>query len=344
MKRWLLLLLLLELPAWAQGPRISVLVNGQPVAFDQPPIMVGGRVLVPLRGVFQQLGATVVYNPADRSINAQNEATSISLAVGQRTATVGGSPREMDTPPILVGGRALVPLRFLSQALGARVDWHPDRGLVTVNSIEAQAPPPPPSYGPLIQRVELSSRGPLVPGQVLHVRMLGAPGGQAHFDLGENRDIPMVEESPGRYEGGYTVRLNDHEREAPVVCHLHMPDGQRARQEGPWRVALGPPAGTWQRPRRGLIQNVTHNGRAPLYPGQILEVTMSGAPGGQATFGVGYVRNIPMREVSPGTYVGSWTVPPGPRNPAVPVIVRLRLSNGEQQDRRGANVNLMGGP
>ena len=55
-------------PAAAQAVR--VIVDGSPVIFDQPPVTIGGRVLIPLRGVFERLGAFVQWNPGDNTVLA----------------------------------------------------------------------------------------------------------------------------------------------------------------------------------------------------------------------------------------------------------------------------------
>lgn len=362
MKRFLLLclsVLLGAMPVAAQrygryARAIQVQVNGRPVAFDQPPITMGGRVLVPLRGVFQQMGASVVFNPATRGVSAQRGQTQIGLAIGSPTAYINGRAMHLDQAPILVGGRALVPLRFLSEALGARVRWMPNRNLVAVDSLGAAAPPPvppPPPYGEapdneVIHEVEVSTRGPLMPGQDLQVTMLAVPGGIATFDIGHTHNQPMLENPPGTYNATYTVRVSDRNPAARVRCHLRLPDGRRFARDARQRVALGttgpaypPPYGDQRQPeRRRLITSVVTNATGPLYPGQPVEVTLVGQPGGLATFDMGYQRNVPMREVAPGTYVGTATVPQGQVGQDVPVEGHLRMADGRTDSRRAGTV------
>jgi Copper amine oxidase N-terminal domain len=150
-------------PAGAQvpAPDVHVFVNGQPVAFDVPPQIDNGRVLVPLRGVFEQLGATVVWNDQTQTVLAQRGATSMQLVIGNTQAMVNGQPVIMDVPAMVVGGRTMVPLRFVSQALGSMVDWNAASSTVTIMSAGAAVPPSrtygavPPSqtYGPDIVHV-----------------------------------------------------------------------------------------------------------------------------------------------------------------------------------------------
>jgi copper amine oxidase-like protein len=128
--------LTVSIPAQAQN--ITIVVNGQQVGFDQPPIERSGRVFVPLRGVFERLGATVVYD--NGVINATGNGRTISLKIGSNVAIVNGNQEMIDVAPFLVGARTLVPLRFVSQALGANVDWNNNSQTVTITMAGAPVP------------------------------------------------------------------------------------------------------------------------------------------------------------------------------------------------------------
>lgn len=117
-------------PALAQT--VTVLVNGQAMTFDQPPVMRNNRVFVPMRAIFERLGSSVVYsNP---NINSQGNGRSVHLSIGSTTATVNGSPITMDVAPFVVAGRTEVPLRFVAQALGASVDWNANNSTVSIRT------------------------------------------------------------------------------------------------------------------------------------------------------------------------------------------------------------------
>ena len=149
----LLAVALYGLPPPAAAQSVTVTVNGSTVSFDQPPIERAGRVFVPLRGVFERLGASVVY--ANGLINATGNGRNISLHIGSTNATVNGQPVTIDVAPFLVGPRTLVPLRFVAQALGATVNWNAANRTVAIYSSGGggggggvnPAPPPPPSAG-----------------------------------------------------------------------------------------------------------------------------------------------------------------------------------------------------
>lgn len=120
---------------------IKVKVNGALVDFKSvPPQMQGSRILVPIRGVFEQLGATLTWNPASQTVTATRGATKTVVTVGKRDAVVDGRVANVETPPIIAEGRVMVPLRFLSQALGAKVEWLGAERTVTIQTQGAPSP------------------------------------------------------------------------------------------------------------------------------------------------------------------------------------------------------------
>jgi hypothetical protein len=137
---------------------VRVIVNGQTVQLDQPPIVRGGRVFVPLRGVFEQLGASVVYD--NGVINATGSGHTIQVRIGSTQGIVDGQQRMLDQAPFLVGARTLVPLRFISEALGANVQWDDNSQTVTINSGGNGNYPPPVSQTQTPATITLSNLRP----------------------------------------------------------------------------------------------------------------------------------------------------------------------------------------
>jgi hypothetical protein len=104
-------------------PAIQVNINGSPLPMAVPPTIVNGRVMVPLRAIFEALGATVQWNPVDQSIVATKGNTAIRLQIGSTAAFNNGVQVTLDAAPQIEGGRTLVPVRFVGEALGAEVTW-----------------------------------------------------------------------------------------------------------------------------------------------------------------------------------------------------------------------------
>jgi hypothetical protein len=127
---------------------IGVYIDGQPVSFDMPPMMMQGRVLVPLRGIFERLGATVNYDARTQHIVALRGTQTVELTIGSSQARVNDTPALLDVPALAVNGRTMVPLRFISEALGASVQWVEASRTILIGSPGAAAPPPPASPPP----------------------------------------------------------------------------------------------------------------------------------------------------------------------------------------------------
>jgi hypothetical protein len=109
---------------------VSVTLNGAPLDLNPAPQERAGRVFVPLRGVFERLGASVVYD--NGTINAQGNGRSVSLHVGSTQATVDGQAQTLDVAPFIIGASTYVPLRFVSQALGASVNYDASNRIVAL--------------------------------------------------------------------------------------------------------------------------------------------------------------------------------------------------------------------
>ncbi len=141
-----LALFLVPLRAEAQ---VGVTINGNAVDVEPAPLVQAGRVFVPLRGVFEQLGASVVY--ANGQINANGNGRDISLHIGSTQATVDGQPETIDVAPFIVGESTYVPLRFISESLGASVSWDDGTSTVAISmagaSDASQSFIPPPDDG-----------------------------------------------------------------------------------------------------------------------------------------------------------------------------------------------------
>jgi len=120
--------------AFATHAAIQVQLNEQPLATSVPPLTQNGRTLVPMRDIFEALGANVHWNELTQSITAQRGTTTVNMQIGQRTALINSERVSLDQPAILHDGRTMVPLRFVSQALGAQVNWNSQNRLVSIST------------------------------------------------------------------------------------------------------------------------------------------------------------------------------------------------------------------
>ncbi len=112
---------------------IKVFVNEKRVRFAVQPIIQNNRTLVPIREVSEALGAEVKWNQATKTVTLLKDDITVTLIIGQSRATRNGQTITLDVPAQVIGGRTLLPLRFISEAFGATVDWNQANRVVTIN-------------------------------------------------------------------------------------------------------------------------------------------------------------------------------------------------------------------
>src|SRR5450830_813791 len=94
----------------------QVVLDGQTISFDVPPVIENNRTLVPLRAIFEALGASVQWDGATQTVTATKSDTEITLIIGGQ-AFKNGQPVSLDVPAKIIESRTMVPLRFVSEAL-----------------------------------------------------------------------------------------------------------------------------------------------------------------------------------------------------------------------------------
>lgn len=119
---------------------IVVKVDGQEVDFDVPPAIREGWVFVPLRGVFEKMGAVVHYDSSDKTVLVQKQKTVIHLKSGSNRAYVNDNSIFLFIPPYEFKGRTMVPLRFITEALGCQVLWQPYSKTVLIDTKVSTTP------------------------------------------------------------------------------------------------------------------------------------------------------------------------------------------------------------
>ncbi|MHB8348906.1 MAG: copper amine oxidase N-terminal domain-containing protein [Vulcanimicrobiaceae bacterium] len=107
----------------------------------------GNTVLIPLRSMFQQMGATVKYNRSTKTVTISKPGASVKVTLGKPVVIINGESRPLDVPPMMYKGHILVPIRVLSEGMGAYVQWVPHREIVVVRYLPP-TPPPPPATAP----------------------------------------------------------------------------------------------------------------------------------------------------------------------------------------------------
>ncbi|MEK3759630.1 copper amine oxidase N-terminal domain-containing protein [Paenibacillus sp. FSL P4-0338] len=124
---------------------VSVQVNGTALKFsDAKPYYENNRVMIPIRFVSEALGAKVGYG-LDRSVTIDLGTKKILMKINSDTVTVNSVIQKLDVPARLQQNRTYVPLRFVSEALGAGVGWNQEKRLVTITTGATATPVASPS-------------------------------------------------------------------------------------------------------------------------------------------------------------------------------------------------------
>ncbi|AUG56199.1 copper amine oxidase N-terminal domain-containing protein [Acetivibrio saccincola] len=122
---------------FAQLP-LRVVVNGNRVNFPdaEPFIDDNGRTQVPVRFVSEALGAEVGWEGSTKTVTISQGDKEIKIVIGKKDYTINGEKNLMDTEALLKEDRTFVPVRFVSEGLGARVDWDPAVRTVYIDTRE----------------------------------------------------------------------------------------------------------------------------------------------------------------------------------------------------------------
>ncbi|MCH5209876.1 MAG: copper amine oxidase N-terminal domain-containing protein [Oscillospiraceae bacterium] len=103
--------------------KIDVNINGKYLDFDVNPIMHNDRVMLPMRKIFESIGASVDWDENTKTITALKDGKTIKLTISRGEMFVNGESVALDAPAMMVGDRTLVPVRAVSEALDASVAW-----------------------------------------------------------------------------------------------------------------------------------------------------------------------------------------------------------------------------
>lgn len=132
----------LHTPSVSAATPIKITIDGVQLTTDQAPVMSANRTMVPLRGVFEALDAKVLWKQSTKTVTATKDGTTIVLPLGSRTATINGKSVVLDVPAKSIKGRTVVPLRFVSEALGEKVGWNSSTKTVSITTTSAKPTTP----------------------------------------------------------------------------------------------------------------------------------------------------------------------------------------------------------
>ena len=104
------------------NPQMSV--NGEVSELDSPPVIRDGRTLVPIRAIVEALDGKVDWDNETKTATLTNDSgDEVKLTVNSKTASYNGSSAELDTPPVIINERTMLPIRFVAESFGYTADW-----------------------------------------------------------------------------------------------------------------------------------------------------------------------------------------------------------------------------
>lgn len=126
-----------SLPAAADDEPVTVIINGEALVIpegDTQPYIEEGRTLVPMRAIFEALGAYINWDGDTKTVVSYDPVSDVSITMQVDSATifVGETPVELDVPARLVNDRTVVPVRAVSEGMHSQVDWDENTRTVTI--------------------------------------------------------------------------------------------------------------------------------------------------------------------------------------------------------------------
>ena len=220
--------------------------------------------MVPMRSIFEALGAQVQWDAGTQGINAQRAATVVQMQIGNRNATINGQAVTLDQPPLLYAGATMVPLRFVGEAMGAEVRWSEIQSAVFITDTQAGQPgglpvnpnpvTPPVNPNPVTPPI---NPNPVTPGTPGYIPPVGVP--QANSVTGT---VVKVDAAP---PATLTLRVRENNGTTRLAAYNVADDARLSRVTAP----------------------IPQNGATPDF-GQPVRLSFAGiAPGEEVTLQVG---------------------------------------------------------
>lgn len=124
--------------AFADSNTVKVKLDSADVVFSgQQPVIVNGRTLIPLRGVFEKMGYDIAWDGQTKTATLTAEGTTVKVAANATAFDVNGKSTALDVPAQIMNGSMMLPLRAIGEAAGANVSWDGASKTVSINTSAA---------------------------------------------------------------------------------------------------------------------------------------------------------------------------------------------------------------
>ena len=134
----LVLVLSINITSFAED-HIYVMLDGKKIEFDVEPQIINGRTMVPIRAIFEKMGASVVWDGNTSSAICTKGDKVVKMAIFSKDMQINDQIVKMDVSPVIVGGRTLAPARYVAEAFEADVQWNNETKTVVICSKDVYA-------------------------------------------------------------------------------------------------------------------------------------------------------------------------------------------------------------
>ena len=121
----------------AANDDVKIVINGTELKIaenDTKPFIEDGRTLVPMRAIFDALGASIEWDDATKTVTSKSDNGSVEMQIGSDIVKINGNEVKTDVPAKIVNERTVVPVRVISEGMNCKVDWSPETQTVTIIS------------------------------------------------------------------------------------------------------------------------------------------------------------------------------------------------------------------
>lgn len=111
---------------------IKVFLNGKQLEFDVEPMLINSRTMVPMRVIFEALGAKVDWDGSTQTAIGETKKTTVKITIGKDYLLKNDNIVVLDSPAVVISGRTLVPVRAIAESLDCKVEWYGETQVVEI--------------------------------------------------------------------------------------------------------------------------------------------------------------------------------------------------------------------
>lgn len=181
---------------------VKVMLDGAELSFDVPPQIIEDRTFVPLRVIFEAMGAAVDWNNDTRTVTAKDADTTVEMTIDNSVIKVNSEEKTLDVAPCIINDRTLVPARAVAESFGADVQWNDETRTVIITSEAKETVTPESTDAPQVTETPAATTAPaqnsdfLIENAVKNSEMVSA------FKF-----IDVTKNSEGKYDIEYSVDI-----------------------------------------------------------------------------------------------------------------------------------------